>query len=297
MNPIDDITNVRGDDDRRLDLLIDGELNESERRSLLLQLDQEPDGWRRCAMAFLEAQCWRKEFGMMARPAVERAGVAQPVARRSRTYHLGSLLAVAASFLLALALGIQLRDVWSPRGPEIRPAIGSVAASSGKATASPDPRLGIGPGHAERPGVPSDQWELVTPHRAEGAGRGCGNHPVSRRSSQYGRPAVVRESPGGHPRGRVARLRADRPRGSAASRVASLEDERRTPPGRARGPSRGPLCRPSVPITGRKREPQCIRRPLRHFRRALWMGFLLDCLSERSRLCRDTGGWLPLRWR
>jgi hypothetical protein len=32
---------------------------ESERRQLLLRLDSEPEGWRRCALAFLEAQTWR----------------------------------------------------------------------------------------------------------------------------------------------------------------------------------------------------------------------------------------------
>lgn len=172
MNPIDDNTNVRANGDRRLDLLIDGELNETDRRELLLQLDQEPDGWRCCAMAFLEAQCWKKEFATMARSVVEQPSVAQPAARRSRTYHLGSLLAIAASFLMALALGIQLRDVWSPRGPGIRPAIDSVAATSGKATVSADLRQGMGPDHTQRPGVPSDQWELVTltaPKGPEGA--------------------------------------------------------------------------------------------------------------------------------
>lgn len=49
------------DDIRMLDRLVDGELNETERRTLLLRLEHSPDGWRRCALAFLEAQAWRIE--------------------------------------------------------------------------------------------------------------------------------------------------------------------------------------------------------------------------------------------
>ncbi len=46
-----------------LDLLVDGELSESERRELLLRLDHIPDGWRQCAIAFLESQCWQECLG------------------------------------------------------------------------------------------------------------------------------------------------------------------------------------------------------------------------------------------
>jgi hypothetical protein len=41
-----------------LDRLVDGELGEADRRTLLLRLEAEPGGWRRCALAFLEAQGW-----------------------------------------------------------------------------------------------------------------------------------------------------------------------------------------------------------------------------------------------
>ena len=43
---------------RQVDLLVDGELSEAERRALLLQLEHEPDGWRRCAWRF-----WRPNAG------------------------------------------------------------------------------------------------------------------------------------------------------------------------------------------------------------------------------------------
>lgn len=47
-----------GFDPQVFDRLVDGELPEPERREVLLSLDRQPDGWRQCALAFLEAQTW-----------------------------------------------------------------------------------------------------------------------------------------------------------------------------------------------------------------------------------------------
>ena len=49
-------------DDDRLDRVVDGELNDAEYRELLRSLEQRPGGWRACALAFLEAQAWRREL-------------------------------------------------------------------------------------------------------------------------------------------------------------------------------------------------------------------------------------------
>ena len=48
----------RGPDPAALDRLVDGELPDTQRRELLTSLEQQPDGWRQCALAFLEAQSW-----------------------------------------------------------------------------------------------------------------------------------------------------------------------------------------------------------------------------------------------
>ena len=45
-----------------LDRLVDGELSEAAYRQTLDRLDETPDGWRRCAMSFLEQQAWRREL-------------------------------------------------------------------------------------------------------------------------------------------------------------------------------------------------------------------------------------------
>ena len=44
----------------QLDLLVDGELEEQDRKDLLRKLDRSPDGWKHCALAFLEAQMFQQ---------------------------------------------------------------------------------------------------------------------------------------------------------------------------------------------------------------------------------------------
>src|SRR5262245_23884505 len=41
---------------RSIDLLVDGKVIDAVRREWLMRLDNTPDGWRRCALAFLENQ-------------------------------------------------------------------------------------------------------------------------------------------------------------------------------------------------------------------------------------------------
>jgi hypothetical protein len=105
-------------DDIRFDRLVDGELTPSEFQDLLAALDDEPGGWRRCALSFLEAQALEKELGLLRRESVEPAAPVTPSSTAaSPAFRLGSqwsLLAMAASFLVAFALGMAIRYDWSP---------------------------------------------------------------------------------------------------------------------------------------------------------------------------------------
>jgi hypothetical protein len=106
---------------RWIDWLVDGELTEAERRALLLRLDGESDGWRRCALAFLEDQCLRvvlaKPSGSAAAPGRLQLTPTQclsPFRTFART---------AAAAFVAFALG------WAARGdgharPEEPPVAG-----------------------------------------------------------------------------------------------------------------------------------------------------------------------------
>jgi hypothetical protein len=102
------------EDDDRIDRLVDGELTGQEYRELLRSLDQHPDGWRRCALAFLEAQAWQRELGALHQDEIV-APTAPPVAlsgKRGRP-RWASILAVAASFLVTFGLGVAYQAHWS----------------------------------------------------------------------------------------------------------------------------------------------------------------------------------------
>ncbi len=121
MNRIDETMNPT-EPESRLDRLVDGELNETARRELLLQFEREPEGWRRCALAFLEAQCWKQELGVMSRlpevvsaqsapqptPASLPAATVRTAVSRWRQ-NLATALTMGACFLIALAIGVSIR--------------------------------------------------------------------------------------------------------------------------------------------------------------------------------------------
>lgn len=98
-----------------IDRLVDGELSVPERRDLLASLDSQPNGWRRCALAFVEAQTWREELrGLRAQTPAKTADavVVEPSAttseaRPSSRSQLATWLAVAASVVVAFGLGRQ----------------------------------------------------------------------------------------------------------------------------------------------------------------------------------------------
>jgi hypothetical protein len=97
-------------DDRLIDRLVDGELPEIERRDVLRRLDMDPNGWRRCALAFLEGQSWREALAphldqAQPRPAALRADASlrRPNRWRRPTRWAGLAATIAAAFALGWA--------------------------------------------------------------------------------------------------------------------------------------------------------------------------------------------------
>lgn len=135
-------------DDARFDRLVDGELSADEYRALVASLDDEPAGWRRCALAFLESQAWAGELtGVRKGMTLSDDAIQSPTSMtpdknvlpaRKKTFRLTTILAMAASFLVAFALGIMMPR-WFPAGgtseptvaemPREKPAITNVATS------------------------------------------------------------------------------------------------------------------------------------------------------------------------
>lgn len=122
-----------------IDRLVDGELSGDERRHLLASLEAQPDGWRRCALAFVEAQTWRGAMGSLLQDSaapvepkslpivVENSGSAGASSARSEASrsHLATWFAVAASVVVAFGLGRQsgvMRSASEPSGQQIASA-------------------------------------------------------------------------------------------------------------------------------------------------------------------------------
>lgn len=143
-------------DDFAFDRLVDGEMNEAERRNLLAGLDDTPNGWRQCALAFLESQCWKQTLGPMTQQAAGSEMAVKPMrtARSVWSNRLGTLAAMAASFLLAFWVGSHLREASLERQAAPAPSIGRIATTTG----SQQPPVRLGP--QVRP--TANPWKVVT---------------------------------------------------------------------------------------------------------------------------------------
>jgi hypothetical protein len=108
------------DDNLIFDRLADGELSNAERQELLASLDSYANGWRRCALALLEAQAWRRDFKSFvtheAPPTVVQVAAivppelpARPMRGSFSKSNANRWFTVAASALVAFGVGWQMR--------------------------------------------------------------------------------------------------------------------------------------------------------------------------------------------
>ncbi|WP_435018944.1 hypothetical protein TA3x_000935 [Tundrisphaera sp. TA3] len=101
----------------QIDRLVDGELGEAERRALLLRLESDPDGWRRCALAFLEDQAFRSVLGGPASPIPLVRPVASHRRPRRAAILLGRLSLAAGVIAATFAAGFHLGGTERGRDP------------------------------------------------------------------------------------------------------------------------------------------------------------------------------------
>lgn len=100
------------DDDVLIDRLVDGELAGDARREALATFEARPELWRRCALAFVEAQTWRSEMRRLVTPAAASATRAPALAPRPHHLSVWQRSAVgglaAAGLLVAFVAGRML---------------------------------------------------------------------------------------------------------------------------------------------------------------------------------------------
>lgn len=139
--------------DLLIEQLVDGSIAPAERRALLLRLEGEPDGWRRCALAFLEDQAMRSALGGRAELPLARVEPPAPVpvpqsvpipslVRRSipASRYLMAAGLIAVAFLLGMRRGIQDQPASNP--PEIAPVV--TQAPTPKAAPAANPVHAVG---------------------------------------------------------------------------------------------------------------------------------------------------------
>ena len=98
-------------DYRLIDRLVDGELVGPQREALLRAFDVEPGAWRRCALAFLEAQAWR---GALGRPGLAADHPAEGSSRerpRAGRPHVQFITGIAAAVVIAFLAGFLSRGL------------------------------------------------------------------------------------------------------------------------------------------------------------------------------------------
>ncbi len=148
-------------DDRLIDRLVDGELPDVERRQLLLRLETEPDGWRRCALAFLEAQTWREALGTIAAPAGAAIRPADFGAMKSKKSNVWRPAARLAALAAGLAAAFALGRAW--HGGSVPNAPGTpVAKRETPAEPAPPEPVDVASGEA-RPAGPGEPNALIDP--------------------------------------------------------------------------------------------------------------------------------------
>jgi hypothetical protein len=108
--------------DRFIDQIVDGALTPAELRAAVDRLEREVDGWKRCTLAFLEAQCWRESFRTLdesKKSHAPRATLSVSSVDRSGTGRRWILGPIAAGIIAAsFALGWYGQRVRSLSGPQ-----------------------------------------------------------------------------------------------------------------------------------------------------------------------------------
>ena len=110
MNDGNERSQINDEEVQLIDRLVDGELEDDKRRELLLSLDFMSDGWRKLALAFVEAQSWQKDFRDLSQSDPQPEPVPAPaISERRSSSRWTILIAMAASFAVAFGLATLFR--------------------------------------------------------------------------------------------------------------------------------------------------------------------------------------------
>ena len=138
MNDHDPLTPISDD---FIDRIVDGELPRELREAVAI-LDQHPEGWKRCGLAFLESQCWRESLRTLPQPTTYSLTSQSPLLRRSAPSLIGARhwlrSPIAAGIIAAsFAMGWVGHATQRRPGPERAPIVQADATRNLPAGRSP----------------------------------------------------------------------------------------------------------------------------------------------------------------
>lgn len=122
---------------KQLDRLVDGELTDGERRQLLDSFEQNTDGWRQCACAFLEAQEFNAALNGMMAPATSTDNVAT-TPKDSESSYDGASFRWWAALAACLAIGVAIGQMNTTGVGSATLSMPSIAASDSEGSSSTD---------------------------------------------------------------------------------------------------------------------------------------------------------------
>jgi hypothetical protein len=123
-------------DQALIDRIVDGRMTPGELRAAVDRLERDPDGWKRCALAFLESQVLNESFRTLGRPQTNDAGGPAILLRLAPPRHARHrwLRTVAAAAVVGAAFAIG----WLGHGTRMGlPARDVLVRGSGLAQRSP----------------------------------------------------------------------------------------------------------------------------------------------------------------
>jgi hypothetical protein len=153
-------------DEIGLQRLVEGTLDESERRAFLVDVDRRPEWWREVALAFVEEQIWRQEIaGMQPDSSAEHNCRTHPAPAAARGRSWGGAIALALSLFAALAVGFQLGHV---RAPAVTEAARGVEQSEENQHEKETQGIDAAPESESRPAAEAEylasDFRLLLPH-------------------------------------------------------------------------------------------------------------------------------------
>ena len=151
-----------------IDRMIDGEMSPQHLRVCIERLDSAPDGWRRCALAFLEAQSWGEAFRNMDETPRDRSLVIAgstkpPLAARAPMFPQGrARSALAAGIaILGFSLGWMGHSLNARGKPTVAPVETALAKPVERVIDGPEMATTKMPWPGAITGLPTDRIPTI----------------------------------------------------------------------------------------------------------------------------------------